>query len=132
MIEAYEIGIKLALQDGVSGGIAAIRRDLGALDQAIARTALRLEALARIGAQALSASQGQMEQAVSGPLPRRPVPVTVPPPALPSEREVAPPPPSGEPAPPCPARPPAPPPGARRPGGQADHARVEGARAERG
>lgn len=85
MIEAYEIGIKLALQDGVSEGIAAIRRDLGSLDQAIAQTALRLGALQRIGAQALAASQGQAEQAVSGPLPRRPAAVTVPP--LPREPE---------------------------------------------
>ena len=97
MIEAYEIGIKLALQDGVSDGIAVIRRDLGSLDQAIAQTALRLGALARIGAQALAASQGQVEQAVYGPPPRRPAAVTVPPPAPPSERVAAPQPPSGEP-----------------------------------
>ncbi len=98
MIEAYEIGIKLALQDGISDGIAAIRRDLGSLDQAIAQTALRLDALQRIGARALAASQGRVEQAVSGPLPRRPAAVMVPPPppgepetlAAPSPVEVAP------------------------------------------
>ncbi len=98
MIEAYEIGIKLALQDGISDGIAAIRRDLGSLDQAIAQTALRLDALQRIGAQALAASQGRVEQAVSGPLPRRPAAVVMPPPPLgepetlaaPSPAEVAP------------------------------------------
>ena len=88
MIEAYEIGIKLALQDGISEGIAAIRRDLGSLDQAIAQTTLRLDALQRIGARALAASQGRVEQAVSGPLPRRPAAVMVPP-APPGESEAS-------------------------------------------
>lgn len=77
MIEAYEIGIKLALQDGVSEGIAAIRRDLGSLDQAIAQTALRLDQLQRIGAQALTASRDQPGQAVPSLSARRPaLPVT--------------------------------------------------------
>jgi len=42
MTEAYEIGITLALQDGVSDGIAIIRRDLAALDRAIAATSANL------------------------------------------------------------------------------------------
>ncbi len=42
MAEAYEIGITLALQDGVSDGIAIIRRDLAALDRAIAATSANL------------------------------------------------------------------------------------------
>ena len=66
MIEAYEIGIKLALQDGVSEGIAAIRRDLGSLDLAIAQTTLRLNQLQRVGAQALAASQEQPERLAAG------------------------------------------------------------------
>ena len=42
MLEAYEVGISLALQDGVSDGIALIRRDLAALDRAIAATSQNL------------------------------------------------------------------------------------------
>ena len=45
MIEAYEIGISLALQDGVSAGIALIRRDLETLDRAIAATSQHLTQL---------------------------------------------------------------------------------------
>ena len=45
MLEAYEIGISLALQDGVSAGIALIRRDLDALDRAIAATSQNLSHL---------------------------------------------------------------------------------------
>lgn len=55
MIDAYEIGITLALQNGVSEGLAAVRRDLGALDQAIAATAV---GLARLQAMATSAGAG--------------------------------------------------------------------------
>ena len=127
MIEAYEIGIKLALQDGISDGIAAIRRDLGSLDQAIAQTALRLDTLQRIGAQALAASQGRVEQAVSGPLPRRPAAVMVPPSppggpetlAAPSPVEVAPVGPTRAPAARVPASPPVPAPSTLMPAGEA-------------
>jgi hypothetical protein len=42
MIDAYTIGITLALEDGVSEGILAIRRDLAALDVAVAGSAARL------------------------------------------------------------------------------------------
>ena len=45
MLEAYEIGITLALQDGVSAGITLIRRDLDALDRAIAATSQNLSRL---------------------------------------------------------------------------------------
>lgn len=90
MIEAYEIGIKLALQDGVSEGIAAIRRDLGSLDQAIAQTTLRLSQLQQIGAQALMALQERPEQVTSGLLVRRPAPAVTPAPVVEPE-PVAPP-----------------------------------------
>ena len=53
MLEAYEIGISLALQDGVSDGIVLIRRDLAALDRAIAATS---QNLARLQVQSGSAS----------------------------------------------------------------------------
>ena len=85
MIEAYEIGIRLALQDGVSEGIVAIRRDLGSLDQAIAQTTLRLGQLQRIGAQALAASQELPERTASGLSARRPAPMTMPTPLLEAE-----------------------------------------------
>jgi hypothetical protein len=45
MIDAYTIGITLALEDGVSDGILAIRRDLEALDSAVAESAGRLMVL---------------------------------------------------------------------------------------
>lgn len=49
MIDAYTIGIKLALEDGVSAGIAAVRRDLSLLDHAIESTSVELQALGRLG-----------------------------------------------------------------------------------
>ena len=45
MIDAYEIGINLALQDGVSAGVEAIIRELEALDAAVAASAAGLERL---------------------------------------------------------------------------------------
>ena len=45
MPEAYEVGITLALQDGVSAGIQLIRRDLALLDRAIAATSQNLSRL---------------------------------------------------------------------------------------
>ena len=48
MIDAYEIGIRLALENGVSEGLAVIRRDLTALDAAIAHSAAGLEALQQL------------------------------------------------------------------------------------
>jgi len=44
MIDAYEIGINLALQDGVSAGLEVIIRELSALDAAVAASASRLQA----------------------------------------------------------------------------------------
>ena len=88
MIQAYEIGIKLALQDGVSEGIAAIRRDLGSLDVAIIQTTLRLAQLQRIGAQALSSTQEQPERVSSGALIHKSAPVILTP--TPTEPEPAP------------------------------------------
>ena len=42
MIDAYTIGITLALNNGVSEGVAAIRRDLEALDRAVDASAAGL------------------------------------------------------------------------------------------
>ena len=49
MPEAYEVGITLALQDGVSAGIQLIQRDLALLDRAIAATSQNLTALGARG-----------------------------------------------------------------------------------
>lgn len=54
MIDAYEIGIRLALENGVSEGLAVIRRDLSALDAAIAHSAAGLTALQQLAAGVLT------------------------------------------------------------------------------
>ncbi len=52
MIDAYTIGITIALEDGVSAGVATIKQDLLALDRAIQATTAGLLALRRLGRQA--------------------------------------------------------------------------------
>jgi len=54
MDDAYTIGITLALENGVSEGLAIIRRDLEALDLAIAHTADGLAGLRRAGNAAIA------------------------------------------------------------------------------
>lgn len=49
MIDAYTIGVTLALEDGVSDGLINIRRELGILDRAIAQSTAGLNALYRLG-----------------------------------------------------------------------------------
>ncbi len=66
MIDAYEIGIELALQDGVSAGLRVIAQGLGMLDRAVAATvsagrlevptAVALTAAAQGAAQAVAAA----------------------------------------------------------------------------
>ena len=51
MIDAYTIGITLALNDGVTAGIASIRRELSALDLAIGQSAAGLNLLSILGRQ---------------------------------------------------------------------------------
>ena len=66
MLEAYEIGISLALQDGVSAGIALIRRDLDALDRAIAATSQNLVSLqAQAGRSPIFSSLGVLNAPAS-------------------------------------------------------------------
>ena len=48
MIDAYTIGITLALDNGVASGIAAIRQDLAALDRAVASSAAGLLLMRRL------------------------------------------------------------------------------------
>ena len=57
MIEAFEIGVSLALRDGVSDGIAAARRDMVAIEASIGTSRVSLETLRRTG-QRLLASTG--------------------------------------------------------------------------
>lgn len=48
MIDAYTIGITLALDNGVTSGIATIRQDLAALDRAVAASTIGLLAIRRL------------------------------------------------------------------------------------
>ncbi len=59
MIDAYTIGITIALEDGVSAGIASIKQDLLALDRAIQASAAGLLALQRLGRQISIAGTGE-------------------------------------------------------------------------
>ena len=49
MIDAYTIGITLALEDGVSDGLANVRRELEILDRAIAQSTAGMDELCRLG-----------------------------------------------------------------------------------
>ena len=65
MIDAYTIGITIALEDGVSAGVAAIKQDLLALDRAIQATAAGLLALRRLGEQVGTVGGGGSSTAAS-------------------------------------------------------------------
>ncbi len=67
MIDAYEVGISLALQDGVSAGLEVIMRELQALDAAVAASAAGLRGLM---------AQAQQAAAVTARA-GRPLPMTV-------------------------------------------------------
>lgn len=54
MIDAYTIGITLALNDGVSAGIASIQRDVNALTSAVGNGASQLERLRELGRQVIT------------------------------------------------------------------------------
>ena len=55
MVDAYEIGIELALQDGVSAGLEAVAKELAALDAAVAASSAGLMALVRTAGLAVEA-----------------------------------------------------------------------------
>ncbi len=57
MIEAFEIGVSLALRDGVSEGIAAARRDMALIETAIRSNGVSLEALRRAGNRVLETTR---------------------------------------------------------------------------
>ena len=71
MIDAYTIGVTLALEDGVSGGLVTLRRELALLDSAIARSAAGLDDLYQLGRQLGIASAA----AAHTPLPPIPKPI---------------------------------------------------------
>jgi hypothetical protein len=56
MTEAFEIGVSLALQDGVSDAIAKARRDVAALEHAVRESGISLKSLREVGAKAASVS----------------------------------------------------------------------------
>ena len=102
MIDAYEIGITLALQNGVSEGLAAIRRDLGALDQAIAATAQGLARLQAVASGTVAGSEVESRRLAAAAVMRQPSNLGGPGPAVETttparaaarivEREIAPP-----------------------------------------
>ena len=55
MIDAYEIGIELLLQDGVSAGLETVARELAAVDAAVANTSAGLTALTQMAEGAVTA-----------------------------------------------------------------------------
>lgn len=55
MVDAYEVGIELALQDGVSAGLEAVTKELAALDAAVAASSAGLMALVRTAGLAVEA-----------------------------------------------------------------------------
>lgn len=63
MDDAYEIGIRLVLENGVSSGIAALQRDLVAYDRALAATGGRLRTMTEAGRR-LAAPAGRAGPAV--------------------------------------------------------------------
>lgn len=73
MEEAYTIGITLALENGMSEGLAVIRRDLGALDVAAGATSVGLSRLVAQAGAALAATRGASVAPVAGGV--RPAPV---------------------------------------------------------
>ncbi len=72
MIDAYEIGIELALQDGVSAGLQVVTRELAAIDAAVAASNAGLVALTRTAAAAAAASGGAVARAAK-PIETKPV-----------------------------------------------------------
>ncbi len=59
MIEAFEIGVSLALQDGVSDAIGQARRDVAALEHAVRESGVSLRSLREVGARSASVSFGE-------------------------------------------------------------------------
>jgi hypothetical protein len=69
MTEAFEIGVSLALQDGVSDAIGKARRDVAALEQAVRESSVSLRSLREVGVRAASVTFGDpRRETVAGPV----------------------------------------------------------------
>ena len=68
MEDAYEIGIRLVLENGVSAGIAALQNDLAVYDRALAATTGRLRAMTEAGrGLAVPVGSGAVGSGATGP-----------------------------------------------------------------
>ncbi len=65
MIEAFEIGVSLALQDGISESIASAQQSVVALQAAIASSGVSIQALREAGSKAASITGGERDQTQS-------------------------------------------------------------------
>ena len=88
MIDAYEIGIRLALENGVSAGVAEIHRDLAALDAAIGHSAAGLISLRQLGAGLSPPDHRPSSLAAAAQLKTKPKAASTPVDGLPREREL--------------------------------------------
>ena len=71
MTEIFEIGVSLALQDGVSDAIGQARRDVAALGEAVRESGLSLRSLREVGARAASVAFAEpRHEAADGPVKR--------------------------------------------------------------
>lgn len=66
MIDAYTIGITLALNDGVSAGLASIQRDVVALNLAVDKGALQLERFRELGQNVATPLPAELSKTLSG------------------------------------------------------------------
>jgi hypothetical protein len=65
MTEAFEIGVSLALQDGVSDAIGKARRDVAALEHAVRESGISLRSLRDVGARSASVAFGERRREVA-------------------------------------------------------------------
>lgn len=78
MSDDYEIGITLALDNGVADGIAAVRKDLSALDQAMAASTAGLARLREVASGVLASADGEVRRAAGLTVAPRPEAAPVP------------------------------------------------------
>lgn len=92
MEEAYTVGIRLLLENGVSPGLAVIGRELDQADRAVAATQGGMERLRSVAAEAAAATRAVPQVALPAALPAMPAPATEHVKAAPRSDGVAPPP----------------------------------------
>ena len=79
MIDAYTIGVRLALHDEISAGLKTVRRELVVLDRAVTASGAGLRALGQIGAEVGPRARAGLEAGGAGRI--RPIGPTAPAPA---------------------------------------------------